>query len=96
MPDDLARLAVLQREAQGHFNAFLRDKNPAHLIDAALAQQKIIDVLADHAKTSNAATQRSALLQHQMGSLKLMGGILSSVSRTRSEISMTFARNARA
>jgi hypothetical protein len=29
-------------------------------------------------------------------SLKLMGEILSNVSKTRSEISMTFARNARA
>ena len=31
-----------------------------------------------------------------MASLKLMGEILSNVSKTRSEISMTFARNARA
>ena len=30
------------------------------------------------------------------GVLKLMGEILSNVSKTRSEISMTFARNARA
>jgi hypothetical protein len=29
-------------------------------------------------------------------SLKLMGEILSNISKTRSEISMTFARNARA
>ena len=31
-----------------------------------------------------------------MSSLKLMGEILSNVSKTRSEISMTFARNSRA
>jgi hypothetical protein len=31
-----------------------------------------------------------------MASIKLMGEILSNVSKTRSEISMTFARNARA
>lgn len=36
------------------------------------------------------------LLQEMMSSLKLMGEILSNVSKTRSEISMTFARNARA
>ena len=35
-------------------------------------------------------------LQEMMASLKLMGEILSNVSKTRSEISMTFARNARA
>ena len=32
----------------------------------------------------------------EMASLKLMGEILSNVSKTRSEISMTFARNSRA
>ena len=31
-----------------------------------------------------------------MASLKLMGEVLSNVAKTRSEISMTFARNARA
>ena len=31
-----------------------------------------------------------------VASLKLMGEILSNISKTRSEISMTFARNARA
>jgi hypothetical protein len=36
------------------------------------------------------------LIQEMMASLKLMGEILSNVSKTRSEISMTFARNARA
>ncbi|MGH6709792.1 MAG: hypothetical protein ACREEK_12560 [Bradyrhizobium sp.] len=36
------------------------------------------------------------LMQEMMASLKLMGEMLSNVSRTRSEISMTFARNARA
>jgi hypothetical protein len=35
-------------------------------------------------------------IQEMMASLKLMGEILSNVSKTRSEISMTFARNARA
>ena len=35
-------------------------------------------------------------LNEMMVSLKLMGEILSNVSKTRSEISMTFARNARA
>lgn len=34
--------------------------------------------------------------QEMMSNLKLMGEILSNVSKTRSEISMTFARNARA
>lgn len=38
---------------------------------------------------------RAFLLQEMMASLKLMGEILSNVSKTRSEISMTFARNAR-
>ncbi len=37
-----------------------------------------------------------AHIQAQTPSLKLMGEILSNVSRTRAEISMTFARNARA
>jgi hypothetical protein len=36
------------------------------------------------------------LLQEVMSGLKLMGEVLSNVSKTRSEISMTFARNARA
>jgi hypothetical protein len=36
------------------------------------------------------------LIQQMMSSLKLMGEILSNVSKTRSEISMTFARNSRA
>jgi hypothetical protein len=36
------------------------------------------------------------LIQEMMASLKLMNEILSNVSKTRSEISMTFARNARA
>ena len=36
------------------------------------------------------------LIQEMMASLKLMGEILSNVSKTRAEISMTFARNARA
>jgi predicted component of type VI protein secretion system len=39
---------------------------------------------------------RAFLIQEMMASLKLMGEILSNVSKTRSEISMTFARNARA
>jgi hypothetical protein len=39
---------------------------------------------------------RSFLIQEMMSSLKLMSEILSNVSKTRSEISMTFARNARA
>lgn len=38
---------------------------------------------------------RAFLIQEMMASLKLMGEILSNVSRTRSEISMTFARNSR-
>jgi hypothetical protein len=36
------------------------------------------------------------LIQEMMASLKLMNEILSNVSKTRAEISMTFARNARA
>lgn len=36
------------------------------------------------------------LVQEMMSGLKLMGEVLSNVSKTRSEISMTFARNARA
>jgi hypothetical protein len=36
------------------------------------------------------------LIQEMMSSLKLMGEILSNVSKTRAEISMTFARNTRA
>lgn len=39
---------------------------------------------------------RAFLIQEMMASLKLMGEILSNVSKTRSEISMTFARNSRA
>lgn len=35
-------------------------------------------------------------IQEMMSSLKLMGEMLSNVSKTRSEISMTFARNSRA
>jgi hypothetical protein len=35
------------------------------------------------------------LVQDIMSGLKLMGEVLSNVSKTRSEISMTFARNAR-
>ncbi|CAN7276530.1 hypothetical protein LJR220_001297 [Bradyrhizobium sp. LjRoot220] len=35
-------------------------------------------------------------IQEMMANLKLMGEILSNVSKTRSEISMTFARNSRA
>ena len=38
---------------------------------------------------------RAFLIQEMMASLKLMSEILSNVSKTRSEISMTFARNAR-
>lgn len=37
-----------------------------------------------------------SLIQEMMANLKLMGEILSNVSKTRSEISMTFARNSRA
>jgi hypothetical protein len=37
-----------------------------------------------------------SLIQEMMANLKLMGEILSNVSKTRSEISMTFACNARA
>lgn len=36
------------------------------------------------------------LIQEMMASLKLMNEILSNVSKTRSEISMTLARNSRA
>ena len=36
------------------------------------------------------------LMQEMMASLKLMSEMLSNVSKTRSEISMSFARNARA
>ena len=36
------------------------------------------------------------LIQEMMASLKLMSELLSNLSRTRSEISMTFARNSRA
>lgn len=36
------------------------------------------------------------MIQEMMANLKLMGEILSNVSKTRSEISMTFARHARA
>jgi hypothetical protein len=36
------------------------------------------------------------LVQEMMASLKLINEILSNVSKTRSEISMTFARNSRA
>ncbi|MBR1142069.1 hypothetical protein [Bradyrhizobium sp. AUGA SZCCT0431] len=36
------------------------------------------------------------LIQEMMANLKLMGEILSNVSKTRAEISMTFARNSRA
>ena len=39
---------------------------------------------------------RAFLIQEMMASLKLMGEILSNVSKTRSEISMTFARTSRA
>jgi hypothetical protein len=37
-----------------------------------------------------------SLVQEIVSGLKLMGEVLSNVSKTRSEISMTFARNARA
>lgn len=37
-----------------------------------------------------------SLVQEVVSGLKLMGEVLSNVSKTRSEISMTFARNARA
>ena len=37
-----------------------------------------------------------SVVQEIVSSLKLMGEMLSNVSKTRSEISMTFARNARA
>ena len=36
------------------------------------------------------------LIQEMMASLKLMSELISNVSKTRSEISMTFARNSRA
>ena len=36
------------------------------------------------------------VIQEAMASLKLMSEILSNVAKTRSELSMTFARNARA
>jgi hypothetical protein len=36
------------------------------------------------------------LIQEMMSSLKLMGEMLSNVSKTRADISMTFARNSRA
>ena len=36
-----------------------------------------------------------SLVQEVVSGLKLMGEVLSNVSKTRSEISMTFARNAR-
>jgi hypothetical protein len=39
---------------------------------------------------------RAFLIQEMMASMKLMNEILSNVSKTRSEISQTFARNARA
>jgi hypothetical protein len=43
-----------------------------------------------------AGGQNQNLIQEMMASLKLMGEMLSNVSKTRAEISMTFARNARA
>ena len=36
------------------------------------------------------------LIQQMMANLKLMSEMLSNISKTRSEISMTFARNSRA
>lgn len=36
------------------------------------------------------------LIQEMMSGLKLMGEMLSNVSKTRADISMTFARNSRA
>ena len=50
--------------------------------------------------TSNLVSQDRQLQDNELasvsGGLKLLGEILSNVSKTRSEISMTFARNAHA
>jgi hypothetical protein len=47
-------------------------------------------------RVAGGAEARAFLIQDMMASLKLMGEILSNVSKARSEISMTFARNSRA
>ena len=44
---------------------------------------------------SDPAQAREFLLQEMMASIRLMGELLSNVSKTRSEISMSFARNIR-
>jgi hypothetical protein len=47
-------------------------------------------------RVSGGTDNGAIVIQEMLSSLKLMGEILSNVSKTRSEISMTFARNARA
>jgi hypothetical protein len=46
--------------------------------------------------TNRSSGKRKAVKDLKVKSEKVKGGTLASVSRTRSEISMTFARNARA
>ena len=49
----------------------------------------------DKLRADDPKQARAFLIQEMMANLKLMGELLSNVSKTRSEISMTFARNAR-
>ena len=58
------------------------DVNDFGLRDATVEEQRSIE--------------GGSVIDDAIDSLKLMGEILSNVSKTRSEISMTFARNARA
>ena len=56
---------------------------------ATMDDGELNDVELDHISGGN-------VIQEAMAGLKLMGEILSNVAKTRSEIAMTFARNARA
>jgi hypothetical protein len=63
-----------------------------------LESRRMMSVTAtyDTYETSTLVEEPAPVVEETTVELKLMGEILSNVSKTRSEISMTFARNSRA
>jgi hypothetical protein len=75
----------------------LSDREREHLMHAfAAGLEGADDTSGFTAGQQQSLRQQQPHFQQSMASLRLMGEILSNVSKTRSEISMTFARNSRA
>ena len=99
-----ARAAAVELRANHPHIASLLFTNPAHIkeIGYLVSESQVVanmgpgvrdmynKLLRDDPKQA-----RAFLIQEMMKNLTLMGDLLSNVSKTRSEISMSFARNAR-